>query len=53
MGSYFKPQSPLQIGSDFVYPITTADQVLTDDGSRLSAKYISADLSDESTGIIP
>ena len=22
MGNYFKTQSPLQIGSDFVYPIT-------------------------------
>lgn len=34
MSNYLKPQSPLQIGSDFVYPLTTADQVILNDGTR-------------------
>lgn len=34
--AYLKPQSPLQQGSDYIYPITTADQIIIDDnGTRL------------------
>ena len=53
MSNYLKPQSPLQIGSDFIYPITTTDQILTDDGSRLNAKYITTILNEEDAGVIP
>ena len=35
MAVYYKPQSPIQSGEDFIYPITTADQVILSDGSRL------------------
>lgn len=35
MATYYKPQSPIQSGEDFIYPITTADQVILSDGSRL------------------
>lgn len=35
MAIYYKPQSPIQSGEDFIYPITTADQVILSDGSRL------------------
>lgn len=36
MSTYYKPQSPLILGSDYVYPLTTEDQVILEDGSRLS-----------------
>lgn len=44
MSNYLKPQSPLQIGSDFVYPLTTADQVILNDGTRLNSSVVLADL---------
>ena len=34
MGTYYKPQSPIQSGEDFIYPITTADQIMKSDKSR-------------------
>ena len=46
--AYLKPQSPLQHKSgDYFYPLTTADQVVMDDGSRLNTlNYISIDNED-------
>ena len=35
MAIYYKPQSPIQSGEDFIYPLTTSDQVILSDGSRL------------------
>ena len=36
MSNYLKPQSPLQKGADYIYPLTTADQVIIDEaGTRL------------------
>ena len=35
MALYYKPQSPIQSGEDFIYPITTADQIMKSDNSRL------------------
>ena len=40
MAIYYKPQSPIQSGKDFIYPITTADQVILADGSRLEKNGI-------------
>lgn len=37
MAVYYKPQSPIQSGEDFIYPITTADQVKVDKDARLNA----------------
>ena len=37
MATYYKPQSPIQSGEDFIYPITTADQVKVDKDTRLNA----------------
>ena len=34
MATYYKPQSPIQSGEDFIYPLTTADQVMKSDKSR-------------------
>lgn len=34
MAVYYKPQSPIQSGEDFIYPITTADQIMKSDNSR-------------------
>ena len=33
--TYKKPQSPIMSGTDGIYPLTTADQVIKADGSRL------------------
>ena len=33
--AYLKPQSPIQSREDFIYPLTTADQIILSDGSRL------------------
>lgn len=36
--AYLKPQSPLKKGEDYIYPITTVDQVISnEDGTRLNA----------------
>ena len=35
MAVYYKPRSPIQSGEDFIYPLTTADQIILRDGSRL------------------
>ena len=36
--AYLKPQSPLQHkDGDYFYPLTTIDQVIMEDGSRLSS----------------
>lgn len=32
--AYIKPQSPLKLGEDYIYPLTTYDQILMPDGSR-------------------
>lgn len=47
--AYLKPQSPLQKGTDYIYPLTTADQVLVGDEERLNAKLASAVYLDAST----
>lgn len=47
MAKYLKPQTPLQHQSgDYIYPITTADQVITAKGERLNANLISVDLNE-------
>ena len=33
--SYLKPQSPIKNGEDHIYPLTTIDQIIMEDGSRL------------------
>ena len=37
--AYLKPQSPLKHtgSSDYFYPLTTADQVIMEDGTRLNS----------------
>lgn len=36
--AYLKPQSPLKdVDGDHIYPLTTVDQVILEDGRRLSA----------------
>ena len=34
--TYLKPQTPLNIGNQYFYPLTTDDQVIMSDGTRLS-----------------
>ena len=35
--AYLKPQSPLKQGENHIYPLTTADQVITDSGERINS----------------
>lgn len=35
--TYYKPQTPIKYGSSkYIYPLTTADQVVTENGERLN-----------------
>lgn len=49
MATYYKPQSPIQSGEDFIYPITTADQVMVDEDTRLNAVGVYLENIDNST----
>ena len=49
MPTYYKPQSPIQSGEDFIYPITTADQVMVDGDTRLNAVGVYLENIDYST----
>lgn len=40
--AYIKPQSPLKLGEDHIYPLTTYDQILMSDGSRWDGKTAEA-----------
>ena len=51
MANYKKPQSPLQHkDGDYFYPLTTIDQIITDNDTRLNAELISVDLTDAVEG---
>ena len=48
--AYLKPQSPLQHKSgDYFYPLTTADQIIMDNGSRLNT-VLPPDVTSEDNG---
>lgn len=32
---YLKPQSPIKIGGNYIYPLTTSDQIINGDGERI------------------
>lgn len=32
---YLKPQSPIKIGENYIYPLTTSDQIINGDGKRI------------------
>lgn len=36
MSEYLKPQSPIQLNDNYIYPLTTIDQVIMPDGDRLN-----------------
>lgn len=35
--AYYKPQSPLKIGDNFYYPLTTYDQIINKDGTHVTS----------------
>lgn len=37
--SYLKPQNPIKLNNDYIYPLTTADQVITGSGERLNSLF--------------
>lgn len=45
--AYLKPQSPIQYKEDHIYPLTTVDQVIVNDGQRLSSVGVYLDQPDE------
>ena len=38
MPNYLKPQSPIQLNDNYIYPLTTADQVITEIIDELNLK---------------
>ena len=36
--AYLKPQSPIKNGEDYIYPLTTYDQVILENGNRWDGK---------------
>lgn len=45
--AYLKPQSPIRHGDDYIYPLTTADQIVIDGGKRLSGVGVYLEKPDE------
>ena len=45
--AYLKPQSPIKYKEDYIYPPTTIDQIIMDDGQRLSGVGVYLDRPDE------
>lgn len=39
--AYYKPQSPLEMNGNHIYPITTHDQIIMADGNRWDGKSLS------------
>ena len=37
--SYLKPQTPIELGGNYIYPLTTADQVIVSNGNRLNSLF--------------
>ena len=37
--SYLKPQTPMQLNDNYIYPLTTADQVILNNGNRLNSLF--------------
>lgn len=37
--SYLKPQTPIQLEDNYIYPLTTADQVILGNGNRLNSLF--------------
>ena len=50
--AYLKPQSPLKMGDNHIYPLTTYDQIMLEDGSRWDGG-LTIDKTDADTGTIP
>ena len=38
--AYYKPQSPIKNGEDYIYPLTTHDQIIMADGSRWNGRQL-------------
>lgn len=45
--AYLKPQSPIKYKEDHIYPLTTIDQIIMDDGNRLSGVGVYLDRPEE------
>ena len=45
--AYLKPQSPIKYKEDHIYPLTTIDQVVMEDGQRLSGVGVYLDRPEE------
>ncbi len=39
MSNYLKPQTPIQLNENYIYPLTTADQVILNNGNRLNSLF--------------
>lgn len=48
----YKPQSPIEKGEHYIYPLTTHDQVILPNGSRWDGEYIDVDLDKAADGTV-
>ena len=39
MSNYLKPQTPIKLGDNYIYPLTTADQISISNGNRLNSLF--------------
>ena len=39
MSNYLKPQTPIELNNNYIYPLTTVDQVITGNGERLNSLF--------------
>lgn len=46
--AYLKPQSPIKYNEDHIYPLTTVDQIIMNDGNRLSGVGVYLEKPEES-----
>ena len=48
--NYLKPQVPLRKDENYIYPLTSVDQIVTESGGRLNNEIITVDLDTEYNG---
>ena len=49
MSEYLKPQSPIRVEDTYIYPLTTVDQVIMEDGNRLNVAMDSLSIISKTT----
>lgn len=51
--AYLKPQTPLEVNGNNIYPLTTIDQIILKDGTRLGDNTGNLNITSEKIGALP